>query len=211
MKTRWKLALCIGIATIAGCGMMAGGGACDPAIGGLPSINSVTPLSGYAGTLVTISGSGFGEEWEDNHVMIGTVAAQVVTASPTQLEALVGIGAKSGAVSVEVNGGTDSIADNFEILDWPDPDSGEDGPPIFYEGHGLGLPLGSAKNKELAAANKLPSTGQLQVLVDPVVSHRSSTGKSRERETVHRRPMDRCEHLLQPGQLRRARCTDHCG
>lgn len=167
MKTHWKIALCIGIATIAGCGMMAGGGACDPAIGGLPSINSVTPLSGYAGTLVTISGSGFGEEWEDNHVMIGTVAAQVVTASPTQLEALVGIGAKGGPVSVEVNGSTDSIADNFEILDWPATDSGEDGPPIFFEGHGLGVPLGSAKYKGSAAASKLPSTGQLQVLVIP--------------------------------------------
>ncbi|MFQ5412452.1 MAG: IPT/TIG domain-containing protein, partial [Phycisphaerae bacterium] len=169
MKVRWKLAICIGIAALAGCGMMAGGGACDPAIGGaaLPSIDSVTPMAGYAGTRVTLAGSGFGEEWEDNHVMIGTVAAHVVTASPTQLEAIVGIGAKSGAVSVEVNGNTDAIADDFEILDWPATDSGEDGPPIFFEGHGLGPQLGSAKYKGSAAADKLPSTGQLQVLVIP--------------------------------------------
>ncbi len=176
MKLDKKVLACVALVVLGGsaAGMMGDG--CDIGLGGFGGgggggggqllIDSVTPMQGHAGTLVTIEGSGFGEEWEDNYVMIGSVEANVVTASPTRIEALVGIGAENGPVSVDVGAVKAETPDAFLIMDWPSSDSGEDGPPIFIEGRGLGTALSFGKTKNSTSAI-LPSTGQLQVLVIP--------------------------------------------
>ncbi len=118
-----------------------------------PIILSFEPLEGYQGTLVTITGTNFSATRLDNQVKIGGVAAIVVSATPTQLEALVGFGAADGPVEVTVGGATGVSSDSFKLLDWPTAGSGEDGPPIFYSGAGDG------------ETGDLSSTGTADVLV----------------------------------------------
>jgi len=122
-----------------------------------PFIASFSPPSGYQGTLVTINGLNFSPVRTDNQVKIGNVEAVVVSATPTQIEALVGFGASDGPVEVTVAGTTTTSVNDFAILDWPAAGSGEDGPPIFFEGAGTG------------ATGDLSSTGTVDVLV--VVSY----------------------------------------
>jgi len=68
-----------------------------------PQITGVTPASGAAGTLVTISGSGFGAA-ASGPVWLAGAAGQVTSWSDTQIQAIVAAGAVSGVVRVEQNG-----------------------------------------------------------------------------------------------------------
>ena len=83
-----------------------------------PSISSFTPLSGPAGTIVQINGSGFTNAGSANvsSVTFNGVASPLwLVVSPTVLGALVPNGATSGPIAVMNNLGTGTSATNFTI------------------------------------------------------------------------------------------------
>ncbi len=128
-------------------------------------VESFSPMEGYQGTLVKIKGSNFSANRLENQVKIGTVSAFVISASTTEIEALVGFGATDGPVEVTNTSSTltATAADNFKLLKWPERKSGKNGPPIFYAGAGTGGTGGGAS----PTAGDLPSTGTIRVLVIP--------------------------------------------
>jgi hypothetical protein len=69
-----------------------------------PSITSITPTSGIAGTSVTISGSGFGLAQGSGIVWIGSTPGLVVSWTDTQVVATVDSTAVSGIVRIQQNG-----------------------------------------------------------------------------------------------------------
>ncbi|MEO6062098.1 MAG: two-component regulator propeller domain-containing protein, partial [Thermoflexales bacterium] len=57
-----------------------------PALGTvLPSVFSMIPASGSAGTVITITGTGFSANTSDNDVVVGGARADILTSSPTRL------------------------------------------------------------------------------------------------------------------------------
>lgn len=64
------------------------------------SINTVSPLAGTVGSIVTITGSNFSPVTTDNDVFFGAVQATVLTASPTELTVSVPAGTTYAPVSV---------------------------------------------------------------------------------------------------------------
>lgn len=121
-----------------------------------PTITAISPDEGYAGTMVTISGSGFAPTREANTVIFNGTPAQVIEASPTELTVIVGSGTDTGPVEVTVAGET-GVGPDFEILSHPNAGAGEDGPPISFTG--TGSPDAGA------SAGDIPSTGTANVLV----------------------------------------------
>jgi hypothetical protein len=67
-------------------------------------ISSVSPNSGGAGTIVTITGTGFGATQGDGSVLLGSTAAQVIGWSNNQVVASVASNAVSGVAQIEQNG-----------------------------------------------------------------------------------------------------------
>ena len=65
-----------------------------------PKINSFAPLSGSAGTVVTITGTGFSATASDNIVFFGATKAVVKSATPTSLSITVPVGASYFPISV---------------------------------------------------------------------------------------------------------------
>jgi aqualysin 1 len=78
-----------------------------------PSISSFTPLSGPAGTIVQINGSGFTNV--SSVRFNGVAATPWLVLSPTMLGARVPAGATTGKISVTNNLGTGESAKNFTI------------------------------------------------------------------------------------------------
>ena len=70
----------------------------------LPVITSISPNNGAAGTMVTVTGSGFGTAQGSGTVWIGSTYGSVVGWSDTQMVASVGSNALSGIVKIEQNG-----------------------------------------------------------------------------------------------------------
>ncbi len=69
-----------------------------------PAISNITPDSGPAGNIVTITGNGFNVDPAQNVVSFNGQAAQVLHASVTQLVVVAPTGATTGPVTVSVNG-----------------------------------------------------------------------------------------------------------
>ncbi|AYN66366.1 hypothetical protein D1013_02700 [Euzebyella marina] len=101
----------------------------------VPTISSISPTSGTIGTEVTISGNNFSGTSNENEVSFNGTAANVKSATSTQLVVNVPDNATSGAVSLVVDGETAtgpsftvieanaSLCDTNEIFDnttWPD-------------------------------------------------------------------------------------------
>jgi len=85
-----------------------------PGSGGPPSISSISPTAGPAGTEVTIKGQNFSSTASKNTVTFaGGKEATVNSASTSQLKVNVPDGAMTGAISVEV--GTESVASGNEF------------------------------------------------------------------------------------------------
>lgn len=70
----------------------------------LPHITWISPNSGSAGTVVTVTGSGFGATQGSGNIWIGSDYGSVVGWSDTQVVASVASNAVSGIVSIEQNG-----------------------------------------------------------------------------------------------------------
>jgi len=67
-------------------------------------INSFTPVSGAVGTLITINGTNFSPNINDNIVYLGAVKATVITAGSNQLVVRSEPGSSYQSISVTVNG-----------------------------------------------------------------------------------------------------------
>jgi len=79
-----------------------------------PSINSVSPQSGAANTLVTITGSGFGAALGNGQVWLGSTIGAVMSWSDTRITATVSSIAVTGSVMVQ-QGGAASNAVPFTV------------------------------------------------------------------------------------------------
>ena len=83
-----------------------------------PTITSIAPTSGPAGTRVTIGGTNLGGT---TAVTFGGVAAGFTLGSATDLSATVPAGAASGPVSVTTPGGTATSTGSFTVVAAPPP------------------------------------------------------------------------------------------
>ena len=68
------------------------------------AISAISPLTGGAGTIVTITGTGFNSVSAQNIVAVNGIAAIVTSASGTSITATLQAGVSTGPVSVSING-----------------------------------------------------------------------------------------------------------
>ncbi|MCW3466976.1 FG-GAP-like repeat-containing protein [Chitinophaga nivalis] len=80
-----------------------------------PTINSVTPLEGPAGSIVTITGTGFSRTSDSNKVCFGTLRANIVSSSTTEIKVKVPAGAAYAPISVANGFLTGSSAAAFSV------------------------------------------------------------------------------------------------
>jgi hypothetical protein len=111
------------------CGRGGGGAGTDAGPGGTrdagagsgggrfpPQILAFSPTAGAVGTSVLIQGLLFGDTAAQNTVRFNGVAAQVQSATPTDIVALVPAGATTGPIAVTTAGGTGRSARPFTVL-----------------------------------------------------------------------------------------------
>lgn len=79
------------------------------------TLTGIAPLAGSVGTLVTITGTGFGPTLAGNSVAFNGVAATVVAASTTTLTVAVPAGANTGRVAVTFAGNTATSGQDFVV------------------------------------------------------------------------------------------------
>jgi hypothetical protein len=106
----------------------------------IPSIGSVSPTSGNAGTPVTIQGSGFGSQTTGS-IMIGSTLGAVQDWSDTVIHANVSAGSTSGVVQIQQSGYS-SNAISFTVtgpnVSGVDTNNGTTGTPVTISGSGFG-------------------------------------------------------------------------
>jgi hypothetical protein len=111
-----------------------------------PVVSSVTPSSGFAGTQVTFTGSGFGSSQGSGNAWLGSTYGTVVSWSDTQVVATVAAGAKSGTAQI-LQGGVWSDPINFSVVTpivaSVSPTSGIAGTQVTFTGTGFGTTQGS--------------------------------------------------------------------
>ncbi len=92
-------------------------GAPEPAVVLPPALalSSFAPTTGAVGTLVTLTGSGFSTTPTANAVSFNGTAAEVTSATATQLEVLVPTGATTGKISVTVGSATVTSSGSFTV------------------------------------------------------------------------------------------------
>jgi YD repeat-containing protein len=83
------------------------------------AIFNFTPSRGPIGTAVTIQGQGFSANPIDNIVRFNGTSAEVTSATPTTLVAVVPVGAMTGKISVEVGAATAESSQNFTVTNAP--------------------------------------------------------------------------------------------
>ena len=81
-----------------------------------PTITSFSPVSGVVGTVINITGSNFSSDETANTVTFNGIPAVVEASSSTVLTTTVPAGAKSGPISIMVNGVTVTSLIDFEVL-----------------------------------------------------------------------------------------------
>ena len=111
-----------------------------------PTVTSVTPTDGLAGTSVTITGSGFGSSQGSGQVELGTAAGVVTSWSDTQVTATVASGAASGNAQVLQNGvWSNAVAFTVDAPQITNisPTSASVGATVTISGSGFGASQGS--------------------------------------------------------------------
>ena len=88
--------------------------ALDQKLAGFPTVTSIAPGSGSAGTTVAITGSGF--TGATNVAFGGTATANFTVASDTAINATVPAAARTGRITVAAPGGTGVSATNFKVV-----------------------------------------------------------------------------------------------
>jgi hypothetical protein len=111
-----------------------------------PTLSTVSPTSGPAGTEVTLTGSGFGATQGSGRVLLGTANAGVVSWSDSLIVATVGLGSSSGVAQVW-QGGVGSSTETFTVttpnIAGISPTSGAAGTQVTISGSGFGATQGS--------------------------------------------------------------------
>jgi IPT/TIG domain-containing protein len=111
-----------------------------------PTITSVTPTSGVAGTHVTISGSGFGAAQGSGNVWLGSNFGVVSSWSDAQVVATVAPGSQTGTAAI-LQGGVWSNSVNLTVvtptITSVTPTSGAAGTQVAIAGSGFGASQGS--------------------------------------------------------------------
>lgn len=121
-----------------------------------PKITKAHPLLTYPGSVIDITGSGFSVALDGNKVFVGGQPARVIRSSNTGLKVIASLDAHDGPIRVEAGSKTGISPSDFKAKPYPVPGSGDDGPPIYFEGaHNLSM-------------GDQPSTGILKVLVSLV-------------------------------------------
>jgi len=111
----------------------------------IPSITSVSPTSGGAGTPVTIQGSGFGNQTTGS-ITIGSTLGTVVDWSDTVIHANVSTGSTSGSVQVQQSGYSSNSVPftvSTATITSVSPNNGIAGTPVTITGSGFGATQGS--------------------------------------------------------------------
>jgi hypothetical protein len=109
------------------------------------TISNVSPVSGVAGTLVTITGSGFGADQGSGQVWLGTANGVVQSWGDTQVVAVVATGATSGSAQILQNGVMSNavpFAVNSLHVATVTPTSGGPGASVTITGTGFGSSQG---------------------------------------------------------------------
>jgi RHS repeat-associated protein len=75
-----------------------------------PSITSVTPSMGNAGTIVAITGNAFGATQESSTISFGGVKASVIKWTATEIDAVVPCGTCDGSITIVANGLASNVA-----------------------------------------------------------------------------------------------------
>ncbi len=113
-----------------------------------PTIVTVSPTTGAAGTQVTISGSGFGTPQGSGTVWLGSTYGAVVSWTDAQIVANVAAISQSGTVQVQ-QGGLLSNAVPFNVntatISNISPSSGVPGTPVTISGSGFGSEQGTGQ------------------------------------------------------------------
>ncbi|NMO88378.1 IPT/TIG domain-containing protein [Actinomycetospora sp. TBRC 11914] len=99
-------------------------------------IDSIEPVQGPRGTVLTIEGSGFSAARLDNEVEVGGAGAFVLSASPNELRVLTDPDTDSGSVRVTTPGGPATSPTDFTVVGFPLPGAIDDGPPVVSRGVG---------------------------------------------------------------------------
>lgn len=101
-----------------------------------PRITSIVPAGGQRGTILSIRGSQFAAARADNTVTINGTAVPVLSATGTELKALVTRDIDSGPVEVQIGTRLATSPVGFTITAYPGDD--DDGPPVLAAGAGAG-------------------------------------------------------------------------
>ncbi|MGQ0507718.1 MAG: IPT/TIG domain-containing protein, partial [Myxococcaceae bacterium] len=81
-----------------------------------PALSGFAPSQGLAGTLVTLTGTGFSAFAADNDVRFNGTVAPLESASPTQIQAYVPAGASSGPITVTVGTQSATSSSAFAVV-----------------------------------------------------------------------------------------------
>lgn len=131
-------------------------------------ITSISPNSGSAGTVIAITGSGFGNAQGSGTVWIGNTNGVVVGWSDTQISASVASDAVSGVVKVKQNGAwSNSVA--FTV-----PPSLGGGTQVILSPTDIGMVVGDTRSIQAIDSNGQPVTGLTWTSSDTTVLTLSS-------------------------------------
>jgi hypothetical protein len=82
-----------------------------------PTLTLVAPVSGGAGTLITLTGTNFGDDAGAVTVSFGTTTATIETISNTTITVRVPVGVAIGATTVKITKGGKTVSENFTVDD----------------------------------------------------------------------------------------------
>src|SRR3954454_22766910 len=105
------------------------------------SVSGISPADGWPGTVISVYGTGFSEDLDDNTVDIGGVRALIMEAAATRLRVLVDEHTLTGPVRVSAAGHNATAPEPFTVRPWPElRDVRRSGAPAFFHGPQTGTP-----------------------------------------------------------------------
>ncbi len=142
------------------------------------AISSISPISGMAGTQVTIVGSGFGAAQGNGQVWLGTANGTVTSWSDGQVIATVASGSASGNAQILQNGvWSNAIGFNVNIpqISSISPSAGAPGTAVTIYGSGFGTSQGSGTVTLGSMNGVVSSWGDTQVVAEVASGSQNGT------------------------------------